>query len=69
MEKDKEFSEEELNLFGKVGGCIAYHMMICEDWQDGNPVEYEEEDGVYKVRYESGKWWHYKLENNRVVWW
>lgn len=52
---------------------LAYkrHKEFVDEWQEGEPVEAWKEEGCeICVKYESGKWWHYKdLELPFPTWW
>lgn len=46
------------------------HKNAFENWQEGIPVDdWVDKDGNVCIEYISGNWWHYKLENNKVIWW
>lgn len=47
------------------------HRRCFEDWQEGLPVDvWRDDGGRLCIRYESGKWWHYrKREDGSVEWW
>ena len=37
------------------------HSQVCESWNEGTIAEYwHDENGHLCIRYESGKWWHYR---------
>lgn len=46
------------------------HRQVCESWDEGFIAEYWQEDGCLCVRYESGKWWHYKdIDSSEFTYW
>lgn len=47
------------------------HKEAFENWEEGKPVDSWEEDGCdICIRYESGKFWHYKdLDLPFITWW
>ena len=46
------------------------HKKAFDNWIYG-PIRnaWHDEYGILCVEYESGYWWHYKKENNEIVWW
>lgn len=71
--REEVISEIQTEIVKNVLICIKAHMKAFEKWEEGRPVEYWEEDGVLCIRYESGKWWHYKINMSMgeayVEWW
>lgn len=56
--------EKEIEMF------VNEHKKAFENWQEGKVVDvWHDEKGVLCIKYESGNWWHYKLNNNEVEWW
>lgn len=58
----EELSNDYQNKIEEIVN-IAYkaHKSAVEQWRYGEPVEAEwNNDNVLCVKYESGKWWHYK---------
>lgn len=52
--QDVAVSEEALQAWHR-------HSQACEGWNEGGIAEYwNDENGHLCIRYESGKWWHYK---------
>lgn len=47
------------------------HKKAWRDWNNGDiKGVWEDEYGKVCIKYNSGKWWHYKVEDNGdVVWW
>lgn len=47
------------------------HRKCCEKWQEGEPERaWKDCDGYLCIRYESGRWWHYRWEaDGHLVWW
>lgn len=47
------------------------HKSQCEKWQEGRPKEtWEDNSGCLCVRYESGRWWHYRQNGSGgLEWW
>lgn len=58
--------QEEKRKEDFVNFCLQEHKKAFEQWNEGEIVEYwEEDEGVMCVKYESGKWWHYR-NNNKI---
>lgn len=54
-------TDKELDAIGRVGGYTAFHMLSVENWTEGQPIDHwVDENGVDCVKYESGKWFHYR---------
>lgn len=56
----------------KAMRCMNEHKKAFEAWTEGNIVKcWEEENGAICVRYESGKFWHYKhnVVSGALEWW
>lgn len=50
--------------------CYEAHRAAFECWHYGGIDEvWEDEDGILCIRYTSGDWWHYAMENGSVIWW
>lgn len=50
--------------------CLSEHKKVFEKWLEGKILEYWYDDNnIFCVRYESGNWWHYKLNRNNLEWW
>lgn len=50
--------------------CYEAHRAAFECWNYGGIDEaWEDEDGILCIRYTSGEWWHYAMENGSVIWW
>lgn len=46
------------------------HKSAFEDWNEGEPKNARfDVAGALCIRYESGKWWHYRLNNGNLSWW
>lgn len=46
------------------------HRQAFENWREGEISEYwTDENGNVCIRYESGKWWHYRGTDGVVEWW
>ena len=46
------------------------HRNAFESWQEGKPEEaWLDENGNLCIRYESGKWWHYRQDGAELSWW
>lgn len=57
---------EEYRKKSNMDFCYETHKKVFENWTEGKPIQYwEEPNGVMCVRYESGKWWHYR-NNNKI---
>lgn len=50
--------------------CYEYHKSAFGTWKEGNIKDvWLDNDGTLCVRYESGKWWHYKKNNTNIEYW
>lgn len=49
--------------------CYEQHKTAFEAWGYGEPIESRHENDILIIKYQSGDWFHYKLENNRLIWW
>lgn len=51
--------------------CIKLHRSYFENWKNGLAVEsWIDKDGYLCIKYESGEWWHYKINSeNKLEWW
>lgn len=50
--------------------AYIYHKSFFENWEYGDISEiWYEECCDLCIRYESGKWWHYKKNKNEWIWW
>lgn len=50
--------------------CYEEHKAVFEHWNYGSIDEiWTDENGILCIRYTSGKWWHYAIEDNSVIWW
>lgn len=46
------------------------HKKTVENWQEGEPQEaWYDRDGYMCIKYESGKWWHYKSTEHGLEFW
>ena len=50
---------------------VNIHMKAFENWREGKVAEvWFDEDNILCIKYESGNWWHYKLnDDNNLEWW
>lgn len=56
-----------MELVDRIYQC---HCSSIEEWQEGHPVEsWIDRNGNICVRYESGKYWHYKPDGSGFTWW
>lgn len=57
---------------GKVMNITNYvvaHQQACECWEHGDMVEsWIDENGDICIRYEDGKWWHYRISGKEIEW-
>lgn len=68
----KCFDEYEINEeVDQVTLFVNIHMSACENWREGKITKvWHDANGVLCIKYESGNWWHYKLNNNNdLEWW
>lgn len=51
--------------------CMEAHKESFEKWQEGAMTDFwRDERGNLCIKYESGKWWHYRTsESGSVEWW
>ncbi len=49
--------------------CYNQHKSAFEVWRYGKPIESRHENDILIIKYQNGTWFHYKLENNRLIWW
>lgn len=49
--------------------CYEMHKKTFDDWRYGEPVEYKHNGDILIIKYQSGAWFHYKVESNRLIWW
>lgn len=63
--------EEEKELIELVDLAYDRHKFFCDDWNEGEPIEaWFDDDRNVCVKYQSGKWWHYKdLDLPFPSWW
>ena len=54
-----------------VKDFYLYHRSLFETWKHGDIVEtWTDQDGITCIRYESGAWWHYKVDkDNNIIFW
>lgn len=47
------------------------HIEQCENWEEGEIASYwRDQNGVLCIKYQSGKWWHYRLwEPGGIEYW
>lgn len=45
------------------------HKKALTVWREGEPVKAWIEDNVLCIKYKSGSWWHYRLNNKKLEWW
>lgn len=68
---DKCGNEYEINE--EVEEFKAYseiHKQAWENWTQGDITKVWHEDNALCIKYESGEWWHYRLNNNNnLEWW
>ncbi|KSV59091.1 hypothetical protein [Acetivibrio ethanolgignens] len=49
--------------------CYKHHKATFEVWQHGKPIASRYEGDILIIKYQSGAWFHYKLENGCLIWW
>lgn len=66
-EDEYEINEE----VDQVTVFVNIHMSAFENWSEGKVAKvWHDEDNILCIKYESGNWWHYKLNNhNHLEWW
>ena len=52
-----------------IKSCYEQHKTAFETWGYGEPIESRHENDILIIKYKNGTWFHYKLENNRLIWW
>lgn len=46
------------------------HKNICEHWREGDVISvWRDENKTLCIKYESGKWWHYRITNGQLEFW
>jgi len=57
--------EEKANEYAKV------HMNACEKWKQGDIDNcWLDDSGYICIRYQSGEWWHYRVNGaGELEWW
>lgn len=54
----------------KVHEYSEKHIGLLAEWEHGEPVgSWIDNEGFLCIIYEDGAWWHYKVENNKLIWW
>lgn len=55
----------------RVEQFMSIHKSAFENWKEGNVAKvWNDEDNILCIKYESGNWWHYRLNNhNKLEWW
>lgn len=58
---------------GEMQIALSYmekHKEAFENWKEGVIADvWRDEEGNLCIRYESGKWWHYRRNADGVEWW
>lgn len=54
--------------------CVDQHRKAFTDWKEGSIDKYwidENDSAVICIKYNSGKWWHYRINSRdkTVIWW
>ena len=50
--------------------CYEAHRAAFECWNYGGIDKvWADGDGILCIRYDSGDWWHYAMEDGSVIWW
>ena len=53
-----------------INECVSAHRNAFEIWSEGEVAKTWIENEVLCIKYESGKWWHYrKDEKGNIEWW
>ena len=58
-----------MNRINRINYFIRKHREACENWEHGEFTGTKERNGITIVYYEDGTYFHYKIENDQVVWW
>lgn len=45
------------------------HKKALTIWKEGDPVKAWFENNILCIKYQSGNWWHYRLNNKKLEWW
>ena len=54
----------------RAEAAFTEHKKAIGTWEDGEILDvWNYESGNICVRYESGKWWHYKVTKHNAIWW
>lgn len=71
IDRTADMIASALNDRKEAGRMYREHRKAFEDWQEGGPAAvWRDEDGRLCIRYESGKWWHYRrTADGNIEWW
>ena len=62
--------KEGVNMLDQCNRIYNEHKSYFEKWNEGAPVEsWIDENGNTCIRYESGRWWHYRQHGDELIWW
>lgn len=50
--------------------CLSEHKKAFTKWNEGNILKsWYDDNNIFCIQYESGRWWHYKLNKDVLEWW
>lgn len=64
--------ESNMNeIMKKAHAYAEQHKSVYDTWEEGEIINvWKDENGTLCIRYESGKWWHYRERSyGEVEWW
>ncbi|MBZ0313470.1 hypothetical protein K7185_13425 [Clostridium butyricum] len=60
--------KNSLNLTAQY--CLLEHKKAFEKWNEGSILKYwYDNSNVLCVQYDSGNWWHYRINEYTLEWW
>lgn len=76
IDTEAECKQKQIEMKRLAWYLYSVHRAFLENWHEGEPIRiwYDAKNNLC-VKYESGKWWHYKVEEQagcrepEVVWW
>lgn len=55
---------------GFMEECVERHMAAFEKWPYGDVKKVEvDKDGILRIHYTGGMYWHYKEGDGSIIWW
>lgn len=64
FQEEGDFMQEQAQRYYQA------HKSAFDCWNYGEIAEvWQDEDGILCIRYSSGAWYHYTIQDNEIVWW